>query len=136
MTRTMTLEGSMTDDDVEVLLTARGSNTAPSRRVPADVSQIQHLIGSLTSDCAASGAAVFFIRISGGGIQGVQEIIIGAASHIAVQSGADSSGQRSVLFQLHNANIEVTPGETIKVGAEHAGDDLGQAEIAVTLIFG
>lgn len=136
MTRTMTLEGDMTDDDVLVLLTARGSVTAPSRRVPQDVTQIQHLVGSLTSDCAAAGAAVFFIRISGGGIQGVQEIVIGAASHIAVQSGADSTGQRSVLFQLADVNIEVTPGETITVSAEHAGDDLGQAEIAVTLIFG
>lgn len=136
MTRTMTVEVDMADDDVKYELTGQGSTNAPSRQVPADVSEIQHIVASLSSDCAASGSAVFFIRIFGGGIAGIQEIVIGAASHIAVQSGADSSGQRSVLFQLENVNIAVTPGETITVEGEYAGDDLGTANVVVTLIFG
>ena len=136
MTRTLTLEGSMTDDDVKVELVGQGSTTTPSRQVPTGVSEIQHIVGSLTSDCAGSGAAIFFIRIFGGGIKGVQEIVIGGASHIAVQSGADSSGQRSVLFQLEDVNIEVEAGAILTVEAEHAGDDLGQSEICITIIFG
>lgn len=136
MTRTMTVEVDMADDDVKYELVTQGSTATPSRQVPSGVSEIQHIVASLTSDAAASGSAVFFIRLFGGGISGVQEIVIGAASHIAVQSGADSTGQRSVLFQLEDVNIAVTPGESITVEGEHAGDDLGTAHMLVTLIFG
>ena len=51
--------------------------------------------------------------------------MVGAGGRIAVQAGSDAAPQHPELFVLDNADIKVTPSDTMSVAAEMAGSDLG-----------
>ena len=135
MSKTLTLEGTITSADTETLLTAQGSVSAPSRKVPEGVSRIDRIIVAVSPDMAAAGAAVFFIRLGGVAVRGGEQVItVAAAGGQLPQAGADPSGIPPLVVELDDLDIEVTP-DVINVSAEMAGDDLGDATICVTLIF-
>jgi len=135
MSKTLTLEGTITSADTETLLTAQGSVSAPSRKVPEGVSRIDRIIVAVSPDMAAAGAAVFFIRLGGVAVRGGEQVItVAAAGGQLPQTGADPTGIAPLVLELDDLDIEVTP-DVINVSAEMAGDDLGSATICVTLIF-
>jgi len=137
MTRTLTVEGPVADDEVEAQLTSQGSTTAPSRQVPADAVKIEGIVASFTSDQAADGGGVLFVKLRGAGVLGGEQIIcVGGMGCIAGQTGSDEAPHRSVLFQLYDVAIPVRGGSVIDVWATLGGDDLGTVDISVTLIFG
>lgn len=137
MTRTLTVEGPVADDEVEAQLTTQGSTTAPSRQVPADADKIEAIIASFTSDQAADGGAVLFIRLRGAGVLGGEQVIcVGGMGSIAGQSGSDEAPHRSTFFALYDVAIPVRGGSVIDVVADLGGDDLGTVDVSVTLIFG
>jgi hypothetical protein len=122
--------------DTRTQITAQGSVTAPSLIVPQGVTKIQKVFVAAVTDGLAVGSAAIFIRLGGGGIvRGEQNIVTHAAGAIAVQAGSDCAPQIGQIFVLDNADLDVSPGDTISVAAEMAGSDLGTARIAVTLYF-
>ena len=135
MSKTLTLEGTITSADTETLLTSQGSVSAPSRKVPEGVSRIDRIIVAVSPDMAAAGAAVFFIRLGGVAVRGGEQVItVAAAGGQLPQTGADPTGIAPLVLELDDLDIEVTP-DVINVSAEMAGDDLGSATICITLVF-
>ena len=136
MSKTLTVEGDLATVDSRTAVTTQGSVTAPSLVTPAGASKIDKILATAGAEGLADGSAVFFLRLSGNAIQnGEQVIMIGAAGRIAVQAGSDAAPQHPELFVLDNADIKVTPSDTMSVAAEMAGSDLGTARIVVTFIF-
>lgn len=136
VTGIVTVEGDLADDGVAIPLTTQGSTTAPSRQVPAGSKVIDRLIVSVAPDLAAAGACSFLVRLGGKGIKGgEQHIFVAGAGGAAVQSGADPVGLAMSPFVLDDAEIEVVSLNTIDVEGEITGDDIGDAHMAVTMIF-
>lgn len=136
MSRTLTVEGDLATVDALTRITTQGSVTAPSLIVPSGVSKIDRIIVAAAAEGLADGSAVFFLRLDGNAVKrGEQTIMISAAGRIAVQSGSDAAPQVAKVFILENADIEVTPSDTLTIAAEMAGADLGTGHIVVTLVF-
>jgi hypothetical protein len=122
--------------DTRANISTQGSVTAPSLVVPSGVTKIKKIIASAGADGLAVGSSVFFIRIGGSAVKrGEQNIMVGAAGTIACQAGADSAPQVGGYFILEDADIEVNSSDTLTIGAEIAGSDLGTGRIVVTLMF-
>lgn len=136
MTKTLTLEGDITAVDTRTLITTQGSVTAPSLTVPAGMNKIVAISAAAAQDGAATGGAVYFIRLGGNAIQrGEQTLVVGAGGTIAVQTGSDQNYPVVPPTVMENTDIDVTPSDTLSVAAEMAGSDLGTVRIAVTLVF-
>lgn len=136
MSRTLTVVGSITAVDTRTQITGQGSVTAPSLVVPSGMTKIDKIIVSAAAEGLADGSAAFLLRLGGGGIlKGEQVFTIGAAGRIAVQAGSDAAPQIGKIYVLENADIDVSPSDTISIAAEMAGSDLGTARVAVTLMF-
>lgn len=136
MAKTLTLEGDLATVDSRTIITTQGSVTAPSLVVPAGVKRIARIILTAAAEGLADGSAVFFLRLGGNAVaRGEQTIMISAAGRIAVQSGSDAAPMYCPAWVLDNADIEVTPSDTLSIAAEMAGSDLGTGRVAVTLIF-
>lgn len=136
MSRTLTVEGDITAADTRTVITTQGSVTAPSLVIPRGVRSISKIIVAACQDGAAAGSAVFILRLGGSGVlKGEQAVIVGAAGIIAVQAGADGEAPAVVPYVLDNADIDVSPSDTVTVAVEMAGSDLGTSRVAVTLVF-
>lgn len=136
MSKTLTVEGDLATVDSRTLITTQGSVTAPSLVVPSGMKKIDKLIAVATAEGLADGSAVFFIRLGGNAVlRGEQTIMISAAGRIAVQTGSDAAPQIGRLVIVENADIEVSPSDTLTVAAEMAGSDLGTGHVVVTLVF-
>lgn len=136
MSKTLTVEGDLATVDSRTAITTQGSVTAPSLVTPAGATKIDKILAAAGAEGLADGSGVFFLRLSGNAIQmGEQVIVVGAAGRIAVQAGSDAAPQSSQLFVLDNADIKVTPSDTVSIAAEMAGSDLGTGRVVVTLIF-
>lgn len=136
MTKTLTVEGDLTAADTLTDLTTQGSVTAPSKVTPAGVSKIDRIIAAAAHDGAAAGSGAYLLRLGGSAVmRGEQCICIGAGGAVAIQAGADGSHCFPVYVELDDVDIEVSPSETLKISAEMAGNDLGTARVAVTLVF-
>lgn len=137
MSKTLTVEGDLTAVDTRTLLTTQGSVTAPSLVVPSSMKKIVKIIVSAAAEGLADGSAVFFLRLGGAAVlKGEQSIVISAAGRIAVQAGSDAAPMLGRLFILDDADIEVSPSDTITIAGEMAGSDLGTGRVVVTLVFG
>ena len=137
MSRTLTLEGQVTAADTATQLTTQGSVTAPSRVVPSGMRKIRKIYAAIAADFAAAGACQWLIRLGGSAVlNGEQAIILGGAGGQAAQAGADPAGSQSFLFELTNADIDISPGDVINATAEAVGSDLGSNCFSVTLGFG
>jgi len=136
MSRTLTVEGDMATVDAIARLTTQGSVTAPSLVVPSGMTKIDKIIASASAEGLAAGSAVFFIRIGGNAVKrGEQSLVISAGGMIAVQAGSDAAPAIASVAIIEDANIEVTPSDTLTISAEMAGSDLGTARAVVTLVF-
>lgn len=136
MSKTITVEGDLSAADTLVNLTTRGDVTAPSRQTPEGAKRIDKVFAAVAPDLAAAGAAGFFIRIGGDAVMGgEQQIPVAGAGGAAVQSGADPVGLAMPAIVVDDADIDVQGQENIRIQAEMAGDDLGDAHIVVTLVF-
>ena len=138
MSKTITVAGDVNAVDTRTLLTGQGSVSAPSLVVPAGMTKIIGIMAVASHDGAADdGAALFFIRLGGNAVKnGEQVIVFGAAGNQTVQAGSDAAPNNMQPFILENADIEVTPSDTISIAAEFAGVDIGDTAVAVTLIYG
>jgi len=136
MSRTLTVEGDLATVDSRTQISTQGSVTAPSLIIPSNVRKIVKIIAACTQDGAAVGSGVFFIRLGGAGVlKGEQTIMVGAGGTIAVQTGSDQNYPVVSSFVLDDADIDVSPSDSISISAEMAGSDLGTAGIAITLVF-
>lgn len=136
MSKTLTVEGDLTTVDTLTRLTTQGSVTAPSLVVPSGMTKIDKIIVAAAAEGLADGSAVFFLRIGGNAVsRGEQTIMASAAGRIAVQAGSDAAPQIVQLYILDDADIEVTPSDTLTISGEMAGSDLGTGRMAVTLVF-
>jgi hypothetical protein len=136
MARTLTVEGDLATVDSRSALTTQGSVVSPSLVVPAGSTKIERIIVAAAAEGLADGSAVFFLRLGGNAVlRGEQNIMISGAGRIAVQTGSDAAPQFCRAFVLDNADITVTPSDTLTVSAEMAGSDLGTGHIVVTLFF-
>jgi len=136
VTVTLTVEGDITAADTATGLTSQGSVSAPSLVIPTDVSKIDKIIAACGFDGAADGSAVFVLRLGGAGVLGgEQTVVIAAGGSKAAQAGSDRNVPIMGPVVLENLDISVSPGDTIKVQAEMAGDDLGTANVCATLVF-
>jgi len=136
MTKTLTLGvADLASANSETQLTAQGSVSAPSRKIPEGVRRITKIIASIAPDIAANGAAVFLLRLGGVAVVGGEQVlVIGAAGGQAPQTGADPTGIGPYVTVLEDLDIEVK-SDVINVSAEMAGDDLGECTGYVTLVF-
>jgi len=135
LTKTLTVEGDVNTADTRTGLTAQGSVTAPSMKVPEGVSKIDKIIAAVAHDAAADGSAVWILRLGGSAVQkGEQVIVLAAGGCIAVQAGSDRAPSVCQTFVLEDVDIDVIP-DIITVDAEMDGSDLGDSTIIVTLIF-
>ena len=136
MSKTLTLEGDITAVDTLTRLTTQGSVSAPSRVTPANSKKITGILASFSADAAAVGSGAFLLRLDGPAVMnGEQSLIIGGAGASTVQAGADSGPIAPGVFELKNADIEITPSSVISLSAEMMGQDLGTASVVITLIF-
>lgn len=136
MSKTLTIEGDLATVDSRTIITTQGSVTAPSLVVPSGAKMIKRIIMAAAAEGLADGSAVFFLRLGGNAVQrGEQTIMVSGAGRIAVQTGSDAAPQYCRAWVLDDADIEVTPSDTLTVAAEMAGSDLGTGHVVVTLIF-
>lgn len=136
MSKTLTVEGDLATVDAIARLTTQGSVASPSLVVPSGMSRIDKIIVAGAAEGLADGSAVFFLRLGGNAVQrGEQTIVIAAAGRIAVQTGSDAAPQIQSVFILDNADIEVSPSDTVTISGEMAGSDLGTGRMIVTLVF-
>jgi len=137
MARTITVEGDVNAIDTRNLLTSQGSVTAPSLVVPAGMTKIKKIIASGCADGLAAGQVVFLLRLGGNAVlNGEQTLVFGGEGSIAAQAGSDVAPSLGSLFVLNDADIDVRPSDTITIAAEMAGVDIGDAAVAVTLVYG
>lgn len=136
MSKTLTVVGSITTADTRTQVTSQGSVTAPSLVVPSGMTKIDKVLVSVAAEGLADGSAVYLLRLGGSGIlKGEQVLTVGASGRIAPQAGSDSAPEVGKLFILENADIDVSPSDNVSISAEMAGNDLGTARIAVTILF-
>lgn len=132
MTRTLTVEGEGSDDDVVIPLTTAGSKTAPSRDVPSGMTKIVRIIAGVSADLVAAGSAVVFLRLGGTGVRGGEQTVVLGAIGGQIPDD-DSSGMESHLSL--DVDIDVQQADQIDLELDFAGDDLGEHGGVVTIIF-
>src|SRR3990167_2450284 len=133
MSRTITVEGDLAAADTRYLLTTQGSVTAPSLVVPAGMTKISKIIvAALANSLADDGMLAFFIRLGGSAVlNGESTIFVGGSGNQTVQSGSDAAPQYLNSFVIEDADIMVSPSDTISIAAEGAGVDAGTGYVAV-----
>ena len=136
MSKTLTVEADVNTANTLTNITAQGSVAAPSRVTPSKATRIVGLLVAAAADQLAEGAANILVRLGGNAIRGGEQNIIcaGLAANTVV-AGSDLPPVYNPLFMLMDADIEVDSSEVIDINAEVVGDDLGDATVAITLIF-
>lgn len=136
MSKTLTVQADITAVDTRTGMTKQGSVASPSLVIPSGVSKIASVYAAAAAEGLANGSAIFFLRLGGNGVlRGEQTIVISGAGTIAVQSGSDAAPQFCELFQLPNADISVSPSDTMTLAGEMAGSDLGTGRMIATVVF-
>ena len=138
MSRTITVEADVNAIDTRTLLTAQGSVTAPSLVVPSGLTKIKKVIATIATDALADdGQYVAFIRLGGAAVlNGESVIVFAGGGNQTVQAGSDAAPSIGEVFILDDADIDVSPSDTITIAAEIAGVDPGDTAVAVTLVYG
>lgn len=134
-TRLFSADVDAADSDVDLTPT-QGSNTKPNKRVPEGVEVLRYIKATYACDEGADGSHVIFVRLHGDWIdEQPHTIMVAGGGAIAGQSGSDEGVTRVEPFFLDDMNLKVSPGATIQVDGEQAGDDMGSGQIAVELGF-
>ena len=136
MSKTLTVTQDVNAADTLVRMTGQGSVAAPSLVVPAGMSRIVAIYAAISGDGGAAGFASMLLRLGGNAVQnGEQTVFVGSIGIVAIQTGADAAAVRAPLFRLMDVDIEVNPSDNITISGEMCGTDVGDAHIALTLIF-
>lgn len=137
MSKTITVTGAVDAADTLVRLTGQGSVSAPSLVVPAGVSKITAVYAAVASDgLADDGMLAFFVRLGGSAVRnGESTIFFAGLGNQTVQSGSDAAPSIGKLFKLMDADIDVSPSDTISISAEGAGVDAGDTQVVVSLVY-
>ena len=135
MTRTLTVEGTVTAAvDALAALTTQGSETAPSRQIPAGKNKLTRLIAALAGDGSLDAGSAFFIRLSGSAFPGGPHIIPIGGNGGEITASADQTA--NFHFVSIDVDIDVVPGNVATIQTEYGGVDIGSPEVGVTLYFG
>ena len=136
MSRTMVVEGELAAEDTTVTLSTQGSKALADRQVPSGATKIDRITVAFASSIDNADAALFYLRLSGGGIAGGGEqiLVVGGEGGTAVQSGGDPSSHGE-LFVLEDADIAVKAGSKITFEGEMVAGDVGDSTMAVELEF-
>ncbi len=136
MTKTLTVEGDITAVDTATALITQGSVTAPSLSIPAGVKKIDRILVAAAHGVGGAGSAIFLLRLGGTGVmKGEQAICFAGAGESTVQAGSDQAPSVCPPLVINDVDIEVAPGNTIRVQGEMMGTDIGTTEMVVTLYF-
>lgn len=136
MTRTVTVEGDLNAVDTRTLLTAQGSVATPSLVVPSGMKKITKIICTAAADGLAAGEVIYVLRLGGNAVlNGEQAFVFGGDSSIAVQTGSDAAPSISIPYIILDADIAVSPSDTISIAVEAAGVDVGDSAVAITLVY-
>jgi len=136
MSKTLTVEGDLATVDTRANLTTQGSVTTPSLIVPAGMKKIDKILCAAAADGLAVGSAVFILRIGGSSVaRGEQTFVISASGTIAAQAGSDTAPQVGQLFVLDDADVDVSPSDSLTIAGEMAGSDNGTGRMVCTLVF-
>lgn len=120
--------------------TGQGSNTGPTKEVPAGspespVSVLRWIKVAWGVDEAGDGVAVLMLRLKGDWIEQSPHIIY-THGHGCIAGAADAElGVSHGAFFLDDINIPVTVGADIEFDVEMAGEDLGSGTAGVTFGF-
>ena len=131
--KTLLLEGDISAADTFTALATRGSETAPSLQLPAAWTKIHRIIVAVAVDMAAAGSAIFILRLTGPAVLGAEDIVIAGAGGQDPQAGSDTPGVIGPVFELENADIDVSGGDVITLQAAMTDTDLGTARVVVAL---
>lgn len=131
--KTLLLEGDVTGADSFTSLTTRGSEASPSLQLPAAWSKIHRVIASVAVDFVAAGSAICILRLAGPAVMGGEDIIIAGMGGQNPQTGADPDAIVGMIFNLPDADIDVSGGDVINVQAAMTDTDLGTANVCVSL---
>lgn len=132
MTRTLTVEGEGSDDDVVIALTTQASKATPSRLVPPGMSKIVKVVAGVSVDFVAAGSVTVVLRLSGDAIKsGTQAILLSAMGGQIPDD--DHAGMTSHLSLP--LDIDVVSGGQVDVEIEFMGDDMGEHGGVVTLFY-
>ena len=138
-TRTFAVDVDAADTVVDGT-TGQGSNTGPTKEVPAGskespVTVLRWIKATWGVDEASNGAAVLMLRLKGDWIARSPQIIYTHGhGNTAGQSGSDE-GQTHGAFVLDDINLEVVVGADIEFDFEMAGSDLGSGVAGITFGF-
>lgn len=127
-----TREGSITAVDTRTALATVGSETAPG---PLLVPQgMKYIIGFMVSHIASQAAATSYsalFRVEGPGLKNGPECVAAGAGGNAVATG----GNVALSPRFVPLNLPVIEGNEVQIFGEMCGTDVGQLEMAVTVIF-
>lgn len=125
-------EGEATAVNTKTQLTTLGSKgTITPILVPGGSRQMSAIITAFTSNYAAAGSASCFLRLEGPGLPAGPEVVtLGAIGGTSTTGGA--GGQPAVVTPL---GLPVRQDNEIQVFVEMAGTDVGQINVATTLVF-
>lgn len=126
-------EGTVTALNTRTQLSTLGSETAPGPLlVPQGVTKLLGVIVSQMENMGAATSYSAFVRLEGPGLKGGPEAFCAGAGGAAVATGGNFAvGSTYIPFEA-----EVIPAQEILVFGEMAGTDVGQIDVAVTLVFG
>ena len=114
--------------DTDYELIDLGGDTAVSKQALSG--RIAQIIASVTSDGAATGAGVFWLKLSGTGVAaGEQTIMLGG-----IGGTLATSGIQSTLPLVLDVDIATKSGQDVKLEAQ-CNADTGTASIGVTLVY-
>jgi len=132
----ITREGPIAAADTVTPITTLGSRATPGTVfVPNNARRLDSLILATGQETPAGtdGGGVLFVRISGGGIEGEQIIMVGGQTEqMTTQGDCSSLGTIEVLEDLH---IDVKGNEAITVDGEYAGIEAMDNGLGVTYGF-
>lgn len=126
-------EGTVTALATRTQLSTLGSETAPGPLVvPQGVTKLVGVILAQMENMAAATSYSALVRLEGPGLKNGPESFCAGAGGAAVATG----GNFAVNSTYIPFEAEVIPAQEILVFAEMAGTDVGQIDVAVTLVFG
>jgi len=135
MTRTLSVAGAITVAvDTLAALTALGSETAPSRQIPAGRTKVTRIIVAFCGDGALDAGTAMILRLSGNAFPGGPHAIPFGSTGGEITASADQTANVG-LFVL-DTDIDCVPGNIATIQVDYGGVDPGSPAVGVTLYFG
>ena len=127
-----TRNGTIASANTKTAIAEQGSISAPGTLyVPDGVSRLESVIVAACADYAAAGHACIFLRLEGSGLpEGPETLLV-----CGVGGNSTTGIQGRMAAKKIPLNVPVRSGNDILIYGEMAGDDVGNVELGVTLVF-